>query len=303
MRQYSSLSRRDIALSISRDHFEGADLTQVLRSMELAVSLWLTINVRSKDVSFGPLRGGENYIEWPDTISLCDLVRLPFQPSDYSPNVREARIDPGFTVANLQRICGIQIEWTSNLMDHLAYDASQSPRKWWQRWFSLSEPRGILYIYPHKVCLVNHLQHTAIYPPEFLYETLQTLDLLFRLGDRKSRAFLEERNQPFFRYYSARRSRALSLTDFNYWRENLVNLYDVFNAPPAGFHQMWHDRRNPMQWWTFWLAAFLVVSSIAFGIISTYITYKQLRFAALSWELSLLQACHQTDAISTLCPK
>jgi hypothetical protein len=97
---------------------------------------------------------------------------------------------------------------------------------------------------------------------------------------------------------------SLDLGDFTYWRARLVNLYDAFNAPPFGFYQMWHDRRNPMQWWTFWLAGFILILSTFFGIISSYTAFVQTTVAQKSYQLALLQACDQNhnDLIAKLCP-
>jgi hypothetical protein len=83
-------------------------------------------------------------------------------------------------------------------------------------------------------------------------------------------------------------SRPLKLRGFKYMREHLLELYEeVFLSPPASWAQLWSDRRNPQQWFTFWLAliiAILTVIATFFTIlgtvtsmIQTWATLKMLR--------------------------
>lgn len=297
-------TRRDIALGIQRDLFPAAGLAQVIRSIELVACLWLTLSVDSRDVSVGTLAGSWQIADWGDATTLASIIGQSFPKCSYSPNIREARISADFRAVQIQNKCGIRIEWTSNLADHLLYDPSPPPRAWWQWWLAFSPSRGILYVYPHRACLYNHWQHADVYPKELMMETLKTLELLFPFGNADSRAFLQARAQPLFSTHLSSTPTSLDLGDFEYWRARLVNLCDAFNAPPFGFYQMWHDRRNPMQWWTFWLAAFILILSIFFGIISSYTAFVQTTLAQKSYQLALLQACdqNQNDLIAKLCP-
>jgi hypothetical protein len=133
---------------------------------------------------------------------------------------------------------------------------------------------------------------------------IKSLELLFPFGNADSRAFLQARYQPLFSTHLPPMPASLDLGDFAYWRARLVNLYDAFNTPPFGFYQMWHDRRNPMQWWTFWLAGFILILSTFFGIISSYTAFVQTTLAQKSYQVALLQACDQNhnDLIAKLCP-
>src|SRR5271155_1588790 len=157
---------------------------------------------------------------------------------------------------NLRKMCRVDVQWTPNLKDHLSYD--RSTRRLW--------------VYPHKICLVSHLDCCQVFPKDLLQETLRTLDLLFPFGEERAEKWLEANHQPFHRSSSSsyRKPRATDLTEFFYWRKQLVELYDVFQQSPETILQMWHDRRNPMQWWTFWLAALIAVLTVLFGVISSY---------------------------------
>jgi hypothetical protein len=305
MNKYRNEDRQKTTLALQRDHFPEANLMQIVRSMELVACLWLTLSVDSRDVSVGKLVGSWHICEWDEAATLVDIARRPFRKCSYSPNIREARISSDFIAVQIQNKCGIRLEWTSNLADHLLYDPSPPPRAWWQWWLAFSPCRGILYIYPHSACLYNHWQHNDVYPKELMNETLKTLDLLFPFGNADSRAFLQARNQPFFATHLSSMPRTFDLGDFDYWRARLVDLYDAFNAPPFGFYQMWHDRRNPMQWWTFWLATLILILSVVFGTISVYTAFEQTALARESYQLALRQACDQKhdDVIAKLCLK
>lgn len=276
LNEYYNESRSAIATRL-QGQFSNAPEDHILRSMDLAVRLWMTLQVRSRDSPIGPLLSDITFLEWREKQSLSNLVAANFpkcRREALSPTSREARIDPAFTIMNLRKICRIHVEWTPNLKDHLRYD--RSIRR--------------LNLYPHKVCLLSHLEHSNAFPKDFLRETIRTLDLLFPYGDKSTDRWLESSKQPFHRTSSLNiQLRASNLAEFCYWRRQLVELYDVFQQPPSTITQMWHDRRNPMQWYTFWLAAFIAISSTVFGSIGCYIGFKQIELAERSAQVALAQ--------------
>ena len=55
--------------------------------------------------------------------------------------------------------------------------------------------------------------------------------------------------------------------NYDYWRPNLLALAETFHPPkPSKLYQLWYDRRDIFQWWTFWVALLLTVF---FGLISS----------------------------------
>ena len=57
---------------------------------------------------------------------------------------------------------------------------------------------------------------------------------------------------------------------FHYWRDRLVVLKQVFDdAEPRGLSQWWYDRRRGVQWYTFWLAALILILAVVFGVIQS----------------------------------
>jgi hypothetical protein len=57
---------------------------------------------------------------------------------------------------------------------------------------------------------------------------------------------------------------------FDYWHDRLVVLKQVFDeATPRTLSQWWHDRRNGVQWWTFWVAILVLALTLLFGFIQS----------------------------------
>lgn len=94
------------------------------------------------------------------------MIREGFSPCPSLVPEEETLIEPSFTVANLHKLCRIKVQWTANLKDHLKFDRSTT----------------ILYLFPHKICLISHLDSCNVLPRELVAETLKTLDLLFPFG-------------------------------------------------------------------------------------------------------------------------
>jgi hypothetical protein len=283
--------------------FQNKRLTnpQILNSMALAACLWLTMEVRMSDHLYGPASGAFEHAVWGPTDSLVDLGKQRFRASRFIPTAREARLDPCFTANNLMDICGMRVAWTDNLIDHLYYDPSPVPRSWWRFW-QYQGSGGTIYIYPHKLCLASHYETTDVYEKDLLEETMKSLDLLFPFGDSQTRYFLSQERHPFFLAETPAFPRTMDLGDFCFWRRRMVILYDAFNAPPSRVQQMWKDTRNPMQWWTFWLAVLITILTMVFGAVSAYTSFKQVELSQEANKLSLQQACGQNDIIQQMCP-
>ena len=84
-------------------------------------------------------------------------------------------------------------------------------------------------------------------------------------------------------------SRPRHLADFDHWRNRLLELHQIFHSPPVGWTQIWADRRNPLQWYTFWIAIVILVLTVVFGIISTVTGILQTCLAYESVKLARAQ--------------
>ncbi|EPE24129.1 hypothetical protein GLAREA_07979 [Glarea lozoyensis ATCC 20868] len=299
MRIKNQRTREEVSRSIRQlPQFQRKQATdlQILNSMALAGCVWLTMEIRMSDQLYGPASGASEAASWGPLDTLVDVVKQRFQTFKFNPATGEAQLDAGFIAINLMEVCGIRITWTDNLIDHLYYDSTPVPRRWWEFW-KYQGSGGIVYIYPHKICLASHHASTDILGKELLEETMKSLDLLFPFGDSRTRGHLIKERHPFFLAETPTFPRTMDLSDFNFWRRRIIILYDVFHAPPSRMHQIWKDRRNPMQWWTFWLAGLIVIITVVFGVISAYMAPKSLGLANLTYRLSILQACNQDTAI------
>lgn len=55
---------------------------------------------------------------------------------------------------------------------------------------------------------------------------------------------------------------------FRYWRDRLVILKQACDdATPRTISQWWHDRRNGVQWYTFWVAILVLILTTLLGLV------------------------------------
>lgn len=121
-------------------------------------------------------------------------------------------------------------------------------------------------------------------PITILKETIQTLDLLFPFWDDRTKAFLKAEGQTFHDIIGPfEHGRTLHLLDFAHWKDRLFEVYEeVYQSPPVSWAQLRKDRRNPQQFWTFWIAlvilALTLVSTVT-GIVSMATGIVQMNLA------------------------
>lgn len=57
---------------------------------------------------------------------------------------------------------------------------------------------------------------------------------------------------------------------FKYWSGRISEIHEAFNASkPRGISSWWIDRRNPVQWETFWIALSALVLTLVFGLLQS----------------------------------
>lgn len=100
-------------------------------------------------------------------------------------------------------------------------------------------------------------------PLKVLCDARRSLALLFPIWDEGTAAFLERENKSFNSYGPFENAQSLSLMDFEHWRDRLLELHeDIFLSPPLSWAQLWRDRRNPQQFWTFWVALAILILTV-----------------------------------------
>ena len=116
---------------------------------------------------------------------------------------------------------------------------------------------------------------SSIFPDGLADETLRTLSLLFPQSDSSFTRWY--RRWPMASSLDTQLTRLGYLkTDdrqierFRFWHDRLVVLKQVFDeATPQTLSQWWYDRRNGVQWYTFWVAAVVLSLTLVFGLIQS----------------------------------
>lgn len=77
----------------------------------------------------------------------------------------------------------------------------------------------------------------------------------------------------------------LDLGEFDYWKDQLFELYEeIYLAPAQTWRQLWLDRRNPHQYYTFWIALVVFILSVVSCIASIIQAWASVK--ALSLQMS-----------------
>ena len=275
----SKHSKRPHIRSLIRERWLNADDKAINRSIDFALRTWLTINIRENAFSLHTPRTPT--VQWNDETTLVGFVERCFLSAE---TTRDLRFEDTFTAANIRRLSGIEVEWTPCLADHLRFDAR----------------RRLLRVYPFKQVLVDNLklwgekddsekETASLIPLTVLQDALLSLNLLFRHWDPLTDNFMLEHDQTFHLETLTQPSRTPSLSDFHHFRDRLYELHCAFHSPPVGWTQIWADRRNPQQWYTFWLAFIIFVLTVVFGVISSAAAIVQTSLAFESVRLARLQ--------------
>ncbi|KAH8889239.1 hypothetical protein GQ53DRAFT_723424 [Thozetella sp. PMI_491] len=254
---------------------------KLLRSIDLAVRLWLTIDVSSLDLR------RQGLVIWTSEATLDGAIESYFTNMENSslPRKRQFTADdipPTLTAELLVNNYGYTVSWTSNLADHLSID--------WKH--------KIITIYEHKICLYNHLrfQDNCGISHSVLEDALDTLNLLFPFQDDATKRFLVKHKKPFYGLGFCGRPRKLDLSEYQHWQGRVSDLVYLASGPPVGLQQLRldKDRRNLLSFATFWIATgvgVLTLVSIAFGIAATVYGVMQYNLALKQYQLSVAQAC------------
>lgn len=110
---------------------------------------------------------------------------------------------------------------------------------------------------------------------ELIDETLLTISLLIPASDSRSRNWFKTKRKGLSLdskagLYNALNASARRIERFHYWRDRLVILKQAFDdSEPNGIASWWYDERKKVQWYTFWVAAAVLLLTIVFGLIQS----------------------------------
>ncbi|KAK8018519.1 hypothetical protein PG991_007709 [Apiospora marii] len=208
---------------------------------------------------------GPNTIHW-ESGTLADFIESCFGVQAQL-NPENAQISKMLTMLNLQKIGGMEIEWSQSLADHLRL---------------IDDDRKIL-VFSCISFLKFQNKYTLsvkqpLFPAEFLDETLRTFSLLFPQNDAASQKWLSAQLKgrgsdaldPALLHSGSLWTHERRYENFKYWNNRLVILKQALDdARPQTTIQWWHDRRNGVQWYTFWVAILVFIVTIFFGIVQS----------------------------------
>ena len=227
---------------------------------------------------------------WDDKSYLPTFVEDRFPRPDVERKMN-LLLGSDLMAVNLERMSGIQITWTCNLEEHLWYDRDRRSLKV----YSLKQVlQDQMMRYAFRFlrtlslgCSLNMIfSDTKIIPESVTKETLLSLNLLFPNWDPRTERYLQKANQGFFAEATIKIPRQLYLMDFYHWQDRLAELHDESQSSPPSWKQLWTDRRNRLQWYTFWFAVAVLVLTVVFGTITSVTACMQTRYAYESLQLA-----------------
>ena len=116
--QHFTETKDALRTSLHRDYPQFQNDQGLANSIELAARLWLMINFKSSpSTTFISL---QTPIAWPETESLSDVFHNRFTISQRQYSTTKIRFPKLLNGQDLERIGGIRVNWTDNLLDHLA---------------------------------------------------------------------------------------------------------------------------------------------------------------------------------------
>lgn len=96
--------------------------------------------------------------------------------------------------------------------------------------------------------------------------------------------------------------RPSSTSEFKYWKQEMIQIVKLWEAPPERICQTLRNTRDPGQFFTLWVAIVGVFAlTILFGILATVYSVKQYRVGVKSYELALALACLDQPTLPSFC--
>ncbi|KAK0511994.1 hypothetical protein JMJ35_005122 [Cladonia borealis] len=242
----ANLSRGEI---VTKLHVQCGDEDLVAASIDLAARIWLTLSIGTLPNSLSP----GTSVAWNDGC-LSSTVHSVWSLPQLSDSIK---LPKSFHAANIEKIAGIKIEWTSNLADHLRLEDDDT--------------RVLIY---HQLSFleIHKEDRRSIFPDGLIEETICTMGLLIPSADKTSRNWFHKKQKelgldPKAGTYGPLNAAKRQIEHFKYWRDRLTVLKQTFDeSEPKTISLWWYDDRKKVQWYTFWIAALVLLLTILFGL-------------------------------------
>ena len=192
-----------------------------------------------------------------DQGNLKDFLSAYFNEPQILHN-KDIKFEETFNAYSLERIAGIKVKWTDNLIDHLRI---------------IEGNEKTIEIF-HHASFLKHVED-QLFPAGLLKETLRTLALLFPPHHSDTMKFFRRLDANIGLDKQLTNCGQLRLNErqietYTFWHDRLVLLKQSFDqSRPATLSQWWHDRRNGVQWYTFWVAILVLFLTIFFGMVQS----------------------------------
>ena len=234
---------------------------QVQRSIDMALRVWLTINVRGRE--FELLTPNTPCLQWDRNDMTLDRFVNSLVSGNIPPVPGDSGLENHFTAAEMFYSNGLNVEWTNCLSDHLAVDLG----------------RREVRIYYMKQCLYDHVQglgtvlgaNGSMLPRLLLEETIWTLNLLFPPDDQQTINFLNGHKTPqsFYSEEPHNQRRQLDLSKYTFWRSRLIELQKIRKMEPQTVGQDFYRQKPAERLNLILTIAVGFILALVFGIISS----------------------------------
>ncbi|KAL8736847.1 MAG: hypothetical protein Q9181_002262, partial [Wetmoreana brouardii] len=216
--------------------------------------IWLSVSVDSLPHFFTP----GHFVCWGSNQHLSEAIENEICPKVQTNET--VKLPKVFTAANLEQIAGIQVQWTSNLADHLSLK---------------DDDKKVMLFHQASFLELSKESKRTLLKDDLIDETLRTLGLLIPSNDARSRKWFAKKQRILSLdsktgSYGPLNASARQIEKFHYWRDRLVVLKQTFDdSEPNTIASWWYDDRKMVQWYTFWVAALVLLLTIVFGLIQS----------------------------------
>ncbi|CAN9211256.1 unnamed protein product [Alternaria alternata] len=160
---------------------------------------------------------------------------------------------------------------------------------------------------PDNKCEHNGIQEESVppgsnflIPVNIIDEAIATLDYLFP-QDNATKEFLQEEEKRHgiainvLSLDPPSHRTTIRLKDFNYYHDRMLDVAYEYTNPPTSWRLVWKDRRNPVQFWTFWLGLGIFGFTILFGILASVYAGLQYKVAVQSLHADAAKSAGSKD--------
>lgn len=197
------------------------------------------------------------------------------------------KLPKAFNAWTIEMVGGIRIQLTDNLADHLLLtDDDGAVLIFHQASFLSYRIKGKFHwsINSIRYTSLTPVCNSSLLPDGLVEETLRTLALLFPASEFPR--FRKTKQVTWFKGICDKYKRSNGIVDsrmtkcgklttsdrqirnFDFWRDRLVVLKEAYDeTTPRTMSQWWQDRRNGVQWYTFWVAILVLILTIFFGLV------------------------------------